>query len=95
MTRFYEENIKHPPMLVGDDLTELVAEAMKYVTREHMFYGREIEERLLKIKTATVSRFSCTINGLIILLDEHHRITSADIENLYPRELFNKYDIGR
>lgn len=93
MTKFFEENKFHAPRLVGDDLIELVEEAMKYVARDHRFYRRHIEESLAKKQRAVVSYHSSYTRGLEIYLDETRRISDYDFDNLYSNDLGFKYDL--
>lgn len=93
MTKFFEENKFHAPRLVGDDLAELVEEAMKYVAKDHRFYRRHIEEGLTEKQRAVVSYHSSYTRGLEIYLDKTRRISDYDFDNLYSNDLGLKYDL--
>lgn len=93
MTKFFEENKFHAPRLVGDELNELIEEAMKYVAKDHRFYRRRIEERLTEKRRAVVSYHSSYTRGLEIYLDGKNEISDSDFDNLYTNELGLKYNL--
>jgi hypothetical protein len=93
MTKFFEENKFHAPRLVGDELNELIEEAIKYVTKDHRFYRRHIEEDLTEKQRVVVSYHSSYTRGLEIYLDKTRRISDYDFDNLYSNDLGLKYDL--
>lgn len=92
MTRFFAENKFHAPRLVGDELNELVEEAMKYVSKEQRFYSMQIEERLLEKQRAVVSYHSSYTRGLEIFLDKNNEISDSDFDILCTKQLALKYN---
>lgn len=93
MTSFFEENKFHAPRLVGNDLDELIEEAMKYVSTDHRFYSTHIKECLINKRRAVVSYHSSYTHGLEIFLDENNAISDLDFENLYSNDLAYKYNL--
>jgi hypothetical protein len=81
----------HSARIIGDDISELGAECMKYIFQHRAFYEKEIRDELEKTGHSVVSRHSSGIGGLSIYYDPNHEISKEDAFNLDGREFYRKY----
>ena len=92
MIRFTEKTESHCARLVGDDMEQLIEEAMKYVTKHRTFYEKSMREELRTDGSSHVSGFSSSLGGLFIYYDPDCVVDDDDFKNLSGYLFFQKYE---
>ena len=94
MTRFVGKTENHSARLAGDNMDQLIDEAMKYVIRDRQFYENSIREDLLKKGNSIVSIHSTSLScPLCIYFDPDWTMNDDDFKNLSSPLFRMRYDI--
>lgn len=93
-TKFFNRAAGHANILVGDNIDQLVDEAMHHVARLRDYYRDDIRQSLQDSGKACVSKHS-TGNGksLFIVLDKEKQVSDEDWQNMAARDIERKYNI--
>lgn len=93
-TKFFNRAAGHANILVGDNIDQLVGEAMNHVARLRDYYLDDIRQSLQDSGTACVSNHS-TGDGrsLFIVLDKEEKVSDEDWQNMAARDIERKYNI--
>lgn len=93
-TKFFNRAAGHANILVGDNIDQLVSEAMNHVARLRDYYRNDIRQSLQDLGTACISNHS-TGDGrsLFVILDKEHQVSDEDWQNMAIRDIERKYDI--
>lgn len=93
-TKFFERGAERANILVGDDIDQLVSEAMNHVARLRDYYRNDIRQSLQNLGKACVSSHSTgDRKALFIILDKEKRVSDEDWQNMAARSIERKYNI--
>lgn len=93
-TKLFNRAADRANILVGDNIDQLVDEAMYHVARLRDYYRDDIRQSLQNSGRACVSKHS-TGNGksLFIVLDKEKQVSDEDWQNMAARDIERKYNI--
>lgn len=93
-TKLFNRAAGHANILVGDNIDQLVDEAMHHVARLRDYYRDDIRQSLQDSGKACVSMHS-TGDGraLFIVLDKENRVPNEAWQTMRAREIECKYNI--
>ena len=93
-TKFFNRVIGHANILVGNDIDQLVNEAMNRVARLRDYYQTNIRQSLQDLGAACVSNHSTgDRKSLFIVLDKEYQVSDEDWQNMTIRDIERKYNI--
>ena len=84
-TKFFNRAVGHANILVGDNIDQLVSEAMNHVARLRDYYRNDIRQSLQDLGAACVSNHSTG--------DKEHQVSDEDWQNMAIRDIERKYNI--
>lgn len=93
-TKLFNRAAGSANILVGDNIDQLVSEAMNRVARLRDYYRDDIRQSLQESGRACVSNHSTGDHkSLLIVLDKEKRVSDEDWQNMAVRGIERKYDI--
>ena len=83
---------EHISYIVGDDLDELISEALKCVTRHRDWYQDQMRKDLSLRGRSTISRFSnCFAGGMVVFYDKFGKVNIDNLKTLQTNEIYSLY----
>lgn len=93
-TNFFNRAVGLANILVGDNIDQLVSEAMNHVARLRDYYRNDIRQSLQNSGVAYISNHSTgDRKSLFAVLDKEHQVSDEDWQNMAIRDIERKYDI--
>lgn len=93
-TKFFNRAAGRANILVGDNIDQLVSEAMNHIARLRDYYRDDIRQSLQNSGKACVSSHSTgDRKALFIILDKEKRVSDEDWQNMAARSIERKYNI--
>ena len=87
-TKFFNRAVGHANILVGDNIDQLVSEAMNHVARLRDYYRNDIRQSLQDLGAACVSNHSTgDKRSLFVVLDKEHQVSDEDWQNMAIRDI--------
>lgn len=93
-TKLFERGAVGANILVGEDIDQLVNDAMQCVARLQEYYRNDIRQSLQDFGRAIVSNHSTgNHKTLLIVLDKRHQVPDEAWQNMTTQDIQRNYNI--